>query len=131
VHPPLATLERQPVAPLAALEPAEIDAGLAVTGAAPDSRRALLRAMALEKIVMYSRPSDPECGALRSWMLSHGHLFVEKDVDADGEARSAWAKVARTVPALDIDGTVVVGFEPARIEAAIEYAGARRVQPGP
>ncbi len=113
---------------LAALEPAVIDAGHAARGAASDPQAALARAIALEKIVMYSRPSDPDCGALRNWMLAHGHLFLEKDVDADGEARAAWERVARTVPALDIDGTVVVGFEPARIEAAIEYAGARRVE---
>jgi hypothetical protein len=118
--------------PLAALEPAEVEAGGAPVGTTADPASSLALAMPLVKIVMYSRPGQPECGRLRDWLLAHGHLFQERDVDADREAKAAWQRTVPggVVPALDIDGATVTGFDPVRIQAALDYAGARRAQRG-
>jgi hypothetical protein len=46
----------------------------------------------------------------------------------DHQAKVAWERAGGSVPALDIDGATVSGFDPARIQAAIDYAAARRAQ---
>jgi glutaredoxin len=116
--------------PLAPLEPAEVDAGAETTDASWGGPSPLVQAMRLSRITMYSRVDCGDCGRTRDWLLARGYTFKERNVDADDQARAAWRKASPggTVPALDIDGQPLVGFDTARIQAALEYAGARRLQ---
>jgi glutathione S-transferase len=86
--------------------------------------------MHLAKITFYSRPGSPECARARVWLLDRRYIFRERAVDADGEAHAAWinASPGGVVPAFDIDGQTFAGFDADRLQGALEYAGARRLQ---
>jgi glutaredoxin len=116
--------------PLASLDPATV-APDPTAAPASSARSPLERAMHKANITFYSRPASTDCGLARTWLLSHGYLFRERDIDADRDARAAWQRTVPggTVPAFDIDGQAFGGYDPARIQAALEYAGARRLQP--
>jgi glutaredoxin len=115
--------------PLAALDPAAVAPDPSASSTS-SNQSALERATHLAKITLYSRPSTPECRRARTFLLAHGYVFKERDVDADEEARGAWRRAIPdgTVPAFDIDGQTFGGYDPARIQAALDYAGARRLQ---
>jgi glutaredoxin len=116
--------------PLAALDPAAVAPDPSASSTSSSNQSALERATHLAKITLYSRPSTPDCGRARTFLLAHGYVFKERDVDADEEARAAWRRAIPdgTVPAFDIDGQTFGGYDPARIQAALDYAGARRLQ---
>jgi glutaredoxin len=116
--------------PLAALDPAAVAPDPSASSTSSGAQSALERAAHLAKITLYSRPSTPDCGRARSFLLAHGYVFKERDVDADEEARAAWRRAVPegTVPAFDIDGQTFAGYDPARIQSALDYAGARRLQ---
>jgi hypothetical protein len=63
-------------------------------------------------------------------LLTRGYSFKESDVDADREARGVLRKAGGAVPALEIDGAMLPGFDAERIQAAIDHAGVTRVQKG-
>jgi glutaredoxin len=117
-------------APLTSLEPATVSSEVKAAAPPANSATPLSRAMHLVKITLYSRPSSPECARARVWLLDRGYTFRERTVDADGEARAAWVKASPggTVPAFDVDGQTFAGFDAPRLEGAIEYAGAQRLQ---
>ncbi|MGO8992129.1 MAG: glutaredoxin family protein [Polyangiaceae bacterium] len=116
--------------PLAPLAPAAVAADPTSSAASSGGSTPLDRAMHLVKITLYSRPASTDCGRARTWLLDHGYTFKERDVDEDLEAKAEWKKAipSGTVPAFNVDGTIVSGYDPARIQGAIEYAGARRLQ---
>ena len=116
--------------PLAPLEPAAVAADPTALAASSPTQTLLERATHLAKITLYSRPASPACARARSYLVDHGYVFRERDVDADGEAQAAWKKAIPegTLPAFDIDGQTFAGDDPRRIQAALDYAGARRLQ---
>ncbi len=118
--------------PLAALEPATVAPEPTNLAAPATVATPLERAMHAVKIVFYSRPATADCGVARAWLVARGYTFKERDVDADPDARAAWrgSGAGDTIPAFDIDGQAFGGFDPARVQSAIEYAGARRLQRG-
>jgi hypothetical protein len=66
---------------------------------------------------------------VRQWLLDRGYTPRERDVDHDAAAASEWRAFAGgTVPAFDVDGQRFAGFDPHRLDAAIDYAAARRLQ---
>jgi len=116
--------------PLASLDPAAVAPDPIAAPAGSGTHTPLDRAMHGAVITFYSRPASTSCGLARTWLLSHGYVFKERDVDADAQARAAWQRAIPdgTVPAFDIDGQAFGGYDPARIQAALEYAGVRRLQ---
>jgi glutaredoxin 3 len=116
--------------PLAALDPATVSAEPPGATAPSAARTPLERAMHAVQIVVYSRPDVPECARARTWLLTRGYVFKERNVDADHDARTAWGAISPdgALPSFDVDGQAFGGFDPARLEGALEYAGARRLQ---
>jgi hypothetical protein len=127
---PAAVYEAPSSPPLAALEPAAVASETAPAPSASNASTPLSRAMHTARITLYSRPDSHDSELARKWLLAGAYTFKERAVDADREARAAWmsASPAGVVPAFDIDGQAFAGFDPARLQAAIEYAGAKRLQ---
>jgi glutaredoxin len=116
--------------PLVPLEPAAVAADPTPAPSGSNAPTPLDRAMHTAQITLYTRPTSSDCAPARAWLLAHGYAFRERDVDADNEGRAGWQKASPdgVVPAFDIDGQSFAGFDAARVEAALQYAGVRRLQ---
>ncbi len=73
-------------------------------------------------IKIYSTPTCPYCKMAKSFLTERGLEYDDVDVSADRKA--AEEMVDKTgqmgVPVLDIDGTVIIGFDKDAIEAALK-----------
>ena len=73
------------------------------------------------KIVIYSADWCAFCHAAKAYLDKKGVKYTEKDIDSD----KAIAEEAITlsgqmgIPVLNINGTVIVGFDRPRIDAAL------------
>jgi glutaredoxin 3 len=79
-------------------------------------------------VVMYSTSWCPSCVAARSYMDSHDIAYVDHDIDQSDSARTIMRRLnpRGSVPTIDIDGDVVVGFGPSQIESALDRAARKR-----
>jgi glutaredoxin len=69
-------------------------------------------------VVLYCTRWCPSCVKARKWLLEHGIDYVEVNVGSSGKAAEQvkiWAGGNRTTPTLDLDGTVVVGWDEAKV----------------
>ena len=64
-----------------------------------------------------------------AYMKRKGISFIEKDIEKDpGAAREMEAKLSKnglrggSIPVMDVRGTIMVGFDPERVEAALRAA---------
>ncbi len=73
-------------------------------------------------ITVYSATWCAFCHAAKEYLDKLGVAYTDKDVDADlDSAREAVEKSGqRGIPVLDIKGTVIVGFDRPRIDAALK-----------
>jgi hypothetical protein len=116
-----------PLAPLVRGPGSAGGPGPGVVNAATQS--ALDRAKGAVVVTLYCRPAAAACASVRQWLLDRGHPPKERDVDHDPAAAAEWHGFAGdTIPAFDVDGQRIAGFDPARLDGAIEYAAARRLQ---
>jgi glutaredoxin len=77
-------------------------------------------------IVLYATSWCPACRKARSWLEAAGIPFVEKDIEKDSAAAAELLAKARQagvspsgVPVIDVRGTLIQGFDPARINALL------------
>lgn len=72
-------------------------------------------------ITIYSAVWCGFCHAAKAYLQQKGIAYQEKDVDHDpAYAQEAFEKSGqRGIPVLDIDGTIIVGFDRPRIDAAL------------
>jgi len=83
--------------------------------------------------VIYGAEWCGACHQMAKYLKSKGIKFVEKDVDASGtiqaelQAKFARAHVPPTssIPVTDINGHLVVGFNPSAVDAAIASKGSQ------
>jgi len=73
------------------------------------------------KILVYSADWCAYCHAAKDYLQKKGVKFTEKDVERDQKAAvEAVQKSKQTgIPVLDIDGTIIIGFDRPRIDAAL------------
>jgi glutaredoxin 3 len=66
----------------------------------------------MSKVIVYSTPSCPYCGLVKDYLKGKNVEFEEKDVSQDRvAAREMIEKSGEMgVPQIDIDGTIIVGF---------------------
>lgn len=71
----------------------------------------------MAKIKIYSTPMCPYCVMVKSYLQDKGFSYEELDVASDKEAlEELQSKTnALSVPVLDIDGEIVMGFDKKRI----------------
>ncbi|MBW2732295.1 MAG: hypothetical protein JRH20_07855 [Deltaproteobacteria bacterium] len=77
-------------------------------------------------VVLYSTTWCPACRSARSWLKEKKIPFVEKDIEKDKRAAAElMAKAQKAgvspsgVPVIDVNGTLVQGFDAARITALL------------
>ncbi len=75
-------------------------------------------------VVLYSTQWCGACRSARQWLDEQGIAYVEKDIEKDSAAADELLRKAKTagisasgVPVLDINGTLVQGFDPGRIKS--------------
>ncbi|MFQ5620508.1 MAG: glutaredoxin domain-containing protein [Candidatus Nanoarchaeia archaeon] len=73
-------------------------------------------------ITVYSTPTCPWCTKLKEWLKEKKIKFKEVDVQEDDAAREYITnKSGQTgVPQTEINGKVIVGFDPDAIEKALK-----------
>lgn len=74
-----------------------------------------------KKVTVYSTPTCPYCIRLKSYLKDNNVAFENVDVSVDHA--KAQEMVKRTgqmgVPVVDIDGTIIVGFDRERIKTTL------------
>lgn len=72
-------------------------------------------------VIIYSADWCAFCHAAKDYLKKLGVSFTEKNVESDPEiAREAVTKSGQTgIPVLDIDGTIIIGFDRPKIDAAL------------
>ena len=79
---------------------------------------------ATPQITVYSATWCAFCHAAKDYLDKKGVSYTEKDVDSSRDiAEEAMTKSGQTgIPVLDINGTIIVGFDRPRIDAALQTA---------
>ena len=74
-----------------------------------------------KRVIVYTTPACPFCGNLKTYLEEKGIEYEEYDVSKDQERlKEMLKKTGRgSVPVIDIEGRVIVGFDPERIEKAL------------
>jgi glutaredoxin 3 len=75
----------------------------------------------VKTIVVYSTPTCPYCKQVKDYLTGKGIAFTDLNVGADLEAREAMKMKSNQmgVPVIDIDGTVVVGFNKTKLDTLL------------
>ena len=73
-------------------------------------------------IKVYSTPTCPWCKKAKEFFKEKKLEFTEFDVSEDEKARKEMMKKSGQmgVPVIDIDGKIIVGFDPQEIKLALE-----------
>jgi len=77
--------------------------------------------MDTKHVTIYSADWCGFCHAAKDYLTKKGVKFEEKNVEQDQQyAQEAVSKSGQMgIPVLDIDGTIIVGFDRPRIDAAL------------
>jgi glutaredoxin 3 len=81
------------------------------------------------QIKVYSTSWCPHCQRAKAWLKSGGHPFAELDVERDAAAQRDHRRLSRSggVPVIEVDGSVLQGFDAAATDEAIRHAAERRM----
>lgn len=93
----------------------------------PSQVQALLRTV---RITLYTTPWCPHCSRARQWLRHNGIPFVERDIEQDPANRRAMTAInpRGSVPTIDVDGQVLVGFNERQVGEAITRSVRRRLK---
>ena len=74
-----------------------------------------------KRIKVYSLSTWPHCKTAKEYLSQKGMAYEEFDVGRDKEAAAEMIKIsgARSVPVIAIGEEVIIGFDTARIDAAL------------
>lgn len=77
--------------------------------------------MATPQVTVYSATWCAFCHAAKEYLGKKGVTYTEKDIDSDkAVAQEAVDKSGQMgIPVIDINGTIIVGFDRPRIDAAL------------
>ncbi len=72
-------------------------------------------------VKIYTTPTCPWCARTKEWLKEHRISFINVDVSADLKAQREMVDKSGQmgVPVLDIDGKIIVGYDPAAIQKAL------------
>jgi glutaredoxin-like YruB-family protein len=73
------------------------------------------------KVIVYSTPTCPFCDLVKRYLKEHNIEYIDYNVAADHEkAKEMYMKSGQLgVPVLDINGTIIVGFNKQAIAKAL------------
>jgi mycoredoxin len=82
------------------------------------------------RIVVYSASWCSACQLAKAWMTAHGIAFEERDIDVstDYVQQLRLLNERMTIPTFDIDGNVMIGFNPRRLALMLQRARLRRAE---
>ncbi|MBW3004759.1 glutathione S-transferase N-terminal domain-containing protein [Candidatus Woesearchaeota archaeon] len=74
------------------------------------------------KVIVYSTPTCPWCRKAKEFLKEKKIAFKDYDVSVDEKARDEMIKKSDQmgVPVLDINGTIIVGYDQDAIKAALK-----------
>jgi glutaredoxin len=74
------------------------------------------------KIIVFTQPDSLPCEAVKMFLKSRKARFEERCVTYDDDARAELAQKynSRSTPTVVIDGEVVVGFDPERLDQLLD-----------
>lgn len=77
--------------------------------------------MSISNVTIYSADWCGYCHAVKEYLKHKGIAFTEKNVEENPEfAKEAVAKSGqRGIPVIDIDNTIIIGFDRANIDATL------------
>ena len=75
----------------------------------------------MSNIIIYSTPTCVYCKMAKDFFQKNGIAYVEHNVAADEKAREEMFTKSRQmgVPVIDVDGTIVVGFDKKNLETLL------------
>ncbi len=76
----------------------------------------------MAQVIIYSTPTCGYCRMAKTYFQEHSIEYVEKDVSVDLEARDHMVKESGQmgVPVIEIDGTIVIGFDKPRLATLLK-----------
>lgn len=77
--------------------------------------------MKTKQVTIYSATWCAFCHAAKDYLTKMGVPYEDKDIEKDRKyAQECFDKSGQTgIPVLDIDGTIIVGFDRPKIDAAL------------
>lgn len=75
----------------------------------------------MKNITVYTTPTCVYCKMTKEFFKEHNVSYEEKDVSVDAKARDAMIDKSNQmgVPVIDVDGTIIVGFDKERLSQLI------------
>lgn len=72
----------------------------------------------IKTVTVYSTPTCPYCRQVKEFLTQHNISFTDKNVATDISARDEMKAKSSSlgVPVVDVDGTVVVGFNRTKLQ---------------
>lgn len=91
--------------------------------------RRVTEAMRTVDITTYGAVWCPSCKAAHKWLDAQGIAYVDKDIETNRDANRAMRALnpAGTIPTIDIEGQILIGFDARAIDHAIRTAAEKRV----
>ena len=84
-------------------------------------KKAVRKAVAKPKVLIYTTPTCPYCHMAKAFLKEHKVAY--KDINVAANPAKANEMVEKSgqmgVPVLDINGTIIVGFDEARFRKAL------------
>lgn len=77
--------------------------------------------MASNRVIVYSTPTCPYCNAAKRYLRERRINFYDVDVSRDARAAAEMVRKSgqQGVPVLDINGSIIIGFDRRRIDYAL------------
>ncbi|OGM01339.1 NrdH-redoxin [Candidatus Woesearchaeota archaeon RBG_13_36_6] len=74
------------------------------------------------KVKVYSTSTCPWCNVTKDFLRKHNIVFEDINVGEDSKAAQEMVKKSgqRGVPVIDIDGTIIIGFNEQAIKKALK-----------
>lgn len=73
-------------------------------------------------VTVYSTPTCPWCKKAKEWLTEKGVNFSDVDVASDPDKAQEMQKKSgsMSVPVIDINGTIIVGYDEGKMQAALD-----------
>ena len=73
-------------------------------------------------VTIYSTPTCPYCKMTKEFLKKHNVKYTDIDVSADSDKAQVMIKKSGQmgVPVIDIDGTIIIGFDQKKLKEALK-----------